>query len=72
VLVVGSVGGADAWAPPTSIPSEVRPGWLQAGSGGQLVVHVGKEIHYDGARDEETVIRITGMGPATGVAAEQK
>ncbi len=39
---------------------------------GSFVVHTGKEIHYDGAKDEEAVILITGMGPATGVAAEQK
>ena len=39
---------------------------------GSFVVHTGKEIHYDGAKDEEAVILITGMGPATGVGAEQK
>jgi hypothetical protein len=35
-------------------------------------VHTGKEIHYDGAKDEECILLITGMGPATGVGAEQK
>jgi hypothetical protein len=39
---------------------------------GSFVVHTGKEIHYDGAKDEECIILITGMGPATGVGAEQK
>jgi hypothetical protein len=39
---------------------------------GGFVVHTGKEIHYDGAKDEECILLITGMGPATGVAAEQK
>ena len=39
---------------------------------GGFVVHTGKEIHYDGAKDEECILLITGMGPATGVGAEQK
>src|SRR5262245_56109329 len=39
---------------------------------GSFVVHTAKEIHYDGARDEECVLQIVGMGPATGTAAEQK
>ena len=39
---------------------------------GSFVAHTGKEIHYDGAKDEECILLITGMGPATGVAAEQK
>ena len=39
---------------------------------GSFVVHTGKEIHYDGAKDEECILLITGMGPATGVNAEQK
>src|SRR5437016_13720912 len=32
---------------------------------GSVVTHFGKEIHYDGARDEECVLEIVGMGPAT-------
>ena len=39
---------------------------------GSFVVHTAKEIHYDGARDEECVLMITGMGPATGTPAEAK
>jgi hypothetical protein len=39
---------------------------------GSFVVHTGKEIHYDGAKDEECILQIVGMGPATGTAAEQK
>jgi hypothetical protein len=39
---------------------------------GSFVTHAGKEIHYDGAKDEECVLQIVGMGPATGTPAEVK
>ena len=39
---------------------------------GSFVTHFAKEIHYDGAKDEECVLQIVGMGPATSVQAEQK
>ena len=39
---------------------------------GSFVTHYGKQIHYDGARDEETVLYIVGIGPATSTAAEEK
>ena len=39
---------------------------------GSYVVHHGKEIHYDGAKDEECLLQIVGMGPATNTPAEQK
>jgi hypothetical protein len=39
---------------------------------GSFVVHAGKEIHYDGARDEPCVLQIVGMGPATSTPAEVK
>lgn len=39
---------------------------------GSFVTHFGKQIHYDGARDEETILYIVGMGPATSTAAEEK
>ena len=31
---------------------------------GSFVVHTAKEMHYDGAKDEECVLQIVGMGPA--------
>ena len=37
---------------------------------GSYVIHYGGQVHYDGARDEETVLQIVGMGPAT--SAEQR
>ena len=39
---------------------------------GSYVVHYGGQIHYDGAKDEETILEIVGMGPATSTSAEQK
>jgi len=32
---------------------------------GSFVTHFGKQVHWDGAKDEEAVLLITGEGPAT-------
>jgi hypothetical protein len=39
---------------------------------GSFVTHFGKQVHYDGAKDRDTVLEIVGEGPATSTAAEQK
>ena len=39
---------------------------------GSVVTHIGKGIHYDGAKDQEVVLQIVGMGPANSTPAEQK
>ena len=39
---------------------------------GSFVMHFGKQIHYDGAKDGDTVLEIVGEGPATATPAEQK
>ncbi|MBV8407068.1 MAG: cupin domain-containing protein [Alphaproteobacteria bacterium] len=39
---------------------------------GTFVTHFGKQVHYDGAKDEEAVLLITGEGPATSTPAEEK
>jgi hypothetical protein len=39
---------------------------------GSFVTHYGKQIHYDGAKDGDTVLEIVGMGPATSTPAEVK
>jgi hypothetical protein len=39
---------------------------------GSFVTHYGKQVHWDGAKDEDAVLLITGEGPATSTAAEQK
>lgn len=38
---------------------------------GTFVTHFGKGIHYDGAKDEEVMVFITGMGPATSTRVNQ-
>jgi hypothetical protein len=39
---------------------------------GSYAVHYGKQIHYDGAKDGDTVLEIVGEGPATSTPAEDK
>jgi hypothetical protein len=39
---------------------------------GSFITHFANEIHYDGAKDEDVILQIVGMGPATSTAAEQK
>jgi len=56
------VGTGDKFEPENTVP-------IPAGS---FVTHFGKQIHYDGAKDEECVLEIVGQGPATTTNAEQK
>jgi hypothetical protein len=39
---------------------------------GTFVTHFAKQVHYDGARDTEAVLLISGEGPATSTPVEQK
>jgi quercetin dioxygenase-like cupin family protein len=39
---------------------------------GSYVVHFGGQVHYDGAKDEECILEIVGMGPANSTSAERK
>jgi len=39
---------------------------------GSYVVHYGGQVHYDGAKDEECILEIVGMGPATSTSAERR
>lgn len=39
---------------------------------GSYVIHYAGKVHYDGAKDGETVIQVWGMGPATAVPAEKR
>ncbi len=38
---------------------------------GTFVTHFGRGIHFDGAKDEEVMVLITGMGPATSTQIKQ-
>lgn len=39
---------------------------------GSFVTHFANQIHYDGAKNEDVILQIVGMGPATSTEAEQK
>ena len=52
--------------------SKYDPGSTLAIPAGTFVTHFGKQIHYDGAKDEEVVLEIVGEGPATLTPAEAK
>jgi quercetin dioxygenase-like cupin family protein len=39
---------------------------------GTFVVHHGGQIHYDGAKDEDAVLQIVGIGPASSTSREAK
>ena len=39
---------------------------------GSFVTHTGKQVHWDGAKDEDAVLLIMGEGPATATGAEEK
>ena len=39
---------------------------------GSFVTHFGKQVHWDGAKDEDAVHNIMGEGPGTSTAAEEK
>jgi gentisate 1,2-dioxygenase len=49
------VGTGSTFNPDSTVP--MKPG--------TFVTHVGKQVHYDGAKDEEAVVLIVGKGPAT-------
>jgi hypothetical protein len=39
---------------------------------GSFITHFGKQVHWDGAKDEDAVLLIMGEGPATSTDAEEK
>ena len=49
------VGTGDKFDPDSTVPMPT----------GTVVTHFGKQVHYDGAKDVETVLLIVGEGPAT-------
>ena len=51
---------------------DVRPGRDRAAPAGSYVIHYGGKVHYDGAKGEETIIQVWGMGPATSTPAGKR
>jgi hypothetical protein len=48
------------------------PDHMVAMPAGTSITHFGKQIHYDGAKDQEALIELVGEGPATTTSAEAK
>ena len=53
------VGTGEKYDPDSTVPMPV----------GTVVTHFGKQVHYDGAKEVETVLLIVGEGPATATPA---
>ncbi len=56
------VGTGTKFDPASTVP-------MKAGS---VVTHFGKQIHYDGAKDEDAILLIVGEGPATLTRVEEE
>jgi len=56
------VGTGTKFDPDATVPMPV----------GSYVVHYGKQVHYDGAKDGDCVLEVVGEGPATATPAEEK
>ena len=44
--------------------SDYDPAGMKPVPAGSYVTHFAKQMHYDGAKDEECILEIVGMGPA--------
>ncbi len=64
VVISGTwwLGSGETFAPDKTVPV----------TAGTYVYHRAGKVHYDGAKDQETVIQVWGMGPATSIPAERK
>jgi hypothetical protein len=56
------VGTGETYDPNSTVPMPA----------GTFVTHFGKQVHYDGAKDGETVLLIVGEGPATSTPVTKK
>jgi quercetin dioxygenase-like cupin family protein len=63
VVISGTwwVGTGNTFDPDSTVP-------VPAGS---YVIHHANQAHYDGAKDQETVIQVWGMGPLTTTPVER-
>ncbi|MEQ1772912.1 MAG: cupin domain-containing protein [Burkholderiales bacterium] len=64
VVISGTwwMGTGDKFDPDSTVPA----------TAGSYVIHRANGIHYDGAKDEETIIQVWGIGPVTSTPAEKK
>jgi hypothetical protein len=56
------MGTGETFDPEGTVPAPV----------GSYVIHYGGKVHFDGAKGEETIIQVWGMGPATATPAEKR
>jgi quercetin dioxygenase-like cupin family protein len=56
------MGTGETFDPESTVPAPA----------GSYVVHYANKVHYDGAKTEETIIQVWGMGPATSTPAEKR
>jgi hypothetical protein len=63
VVISGTwwMGTGETFDPASTVPAPA----------GSYVIHYGGKIHYDGAKDEETIIQITGVGPSGTVRVDE-
>ncbi len=52
--------------------TDYNPDTLKPVPAGSFVTHYGNEVHYDGAKDEDTILQIVGIGPAKSTPATTK
>ena len=64
VVIVGTwwMGTGEKFDPESTVPAPA----------GSDVIHYAGKVHYDGAKNEETIIQVWGMGPATATPAEKR
>ena len=64
VVISGTwwMGTGETFDPESTVPAPA----------GTYVVHYANKVHYDGAKAEETIIQVWGMGPATSTPAEKR
>jgi quercetin dioxygenase-like cupin family protein len=56
------MGTGETFDPSSTVPAPA----------GSYVVHYANKVHYDGAKAEEAIIQVWGMGPATSTPAEKR
>ena len=64
VVISGTwwMGTGEKFDPDSTVPAPAA----------SYVIHYAGKVHYDGAKGEETVIQVWGMGPATATPAEKR
>jgi len=64
VVISGTwwMGTGEKFDPESTVPAPA----------GSYVIHYAGKVHYDGAKTEETIIQLWGMGPATSTPAEKR